>query len=263
MKLLIADDEKLTREGIISSIDWESLSVSEIYQADDGIHGLELAKSIQPDIILSDVRMPRLDGIEMATRLKELFPDINIIFMSGYSDKKYLKAAIRLKAISYVEKPIDPEEIREAVLEALKNNQQIKETTDTKKEHRRFAVSSLATRLIYPGSATETELSSDFEKLSLNISETTAFHTVIFSFKNSLSQAAGHTLTSFYAQLHDFLENYGLSEIHGIKQERFLIYHIFGHSPSIEFLRTFATAAAKTASVLGNDFFITSLNLIC
>ena len=108
MKLLIKDDEKLTREGIISSIDWTSLGVSEIYQADDGIHGLELAKNIQPDIVLSDVRMPRMDGIKMSCRLKELFPNISIIFMSGYSDKEYLKAAIKLKAISYVEQPIDP-----------------------------------------------------------------------------------------------------------------------------------------------------------
>ena len=223
MKLLIADDEKLTREGIISSIDWKSLGISEIYQVDDGIHGLELAKDVHPDIVLSDVRMPRLDGIEMASRLRELFPNINIIFMSGYSDKEYLKAAIKLKAISYVEKPIDPEEIREAVLEALKNKQEIEETTDTKKEHHRFATSSLAARLIYPGAVTTAELTADFKKLSLNITENTAFHTMIFAFRNSLSQTAEHVLTSFYIQFHDFLEIYGLSEIHGIKQERFLI----------------------------------------
>ena len=256
MKLLIADDEKLTREGIISSIDWKSLGISEIYQVDDGIHGLELAKDVHPDIVLSDVRMPRLDGIEMASRLRELFPNINIIFMSGYSDKEYLKAAIKLKAISYVEKPIDPEEIREAVLEALKNKQEIEETTDTKKEHHRFATSSLAARLIYPGAVTTAELTADFKKLSLNITENTAFHTMIFAFRNSLSQTAEHVLTSFYIQFHDFLENYGLSEIHGIKQERFLIYHIFGFAPSKELLKHFASSAAKMAAVLGNDFFI-------
>lgn len=256
MKLLIADDEKLTREGIISSIDWTALGVSEIYQADDGIHGLELAKNIQPDIILSDVRMPRLDGIEMASRLKELFPNINIIFMSGYSDKEYLKAAIKLKAISYVEKPIVPDEIREAVLEALKNKQQIEENTDTRKEHRRFATSSLATRLIYPGAASENELKEEFKKLSLNLHENACFHTMIFSFKNPISQTANHTLTSFYMQFHEFLESHRLSEIHGIKQERFLIYHFFGHAPSNEQLKLFAMTASKMASVLGNDFFI-------
>ena len=256
MKLLIADDEKLTREGIISSIDWTSLGVSEIYQADDGIHGLELAKNIQPDIVLSDVRMPRMDGIKMSCRLKELFPNISIIFMSGYSDKEYLKAAIKLKAISYVEKPIDPKEIRESVLEALKNKQQLKETTDTKEEHLRFAASSLATRLIYPDAANESDFSIDFKKLSFDITDQTIFRTIILAFKDSLSKTSEHALTSFYAKLHDFLATYGLFEIHGVKQERYLIYHIFGADPSYENLKTISATATKMAAVLSNDFFI-------
>ena len=182
MKLLIVDDEKLTREGIISSIAWESLGVSEVYQADDGVRGLELAKEIEPDIVLSDVRMPRMDGIEMSSRLKELFPNINIVFMSGYSDKEYLKAAIRLKAISYVEKPIDPQEIEDAITESLRNKQFIKKTADTELEHRKFAVSSLATRLIYPG-FTSSEAILAFKELNFEIEKTTDFHTIIFSFK--------------------------------------------------------------------------------
>ena len=256
MKLLIVDDEKLTREGIISSIDWDSLGISEIYQSNDGIHGLELSKIIQPDIILSDVRMPRMDGIEMASRLKELFPNISIIFMSGYSDKEYLKAAIRLKAISYVEKPLDPEEIKEAVLDALKTKQQIDENSDTKKEHRRFASSSLATKLIYPSARTNTAIAADFEKLNLHITETTVFHTLIFSFKHPISQVPENTLNSFYIQFHNMLENYSLSEIHGVKQERFLICHVFGCSLSMELLKILVFSASKMASVLGNDFFV-------
>lgn len=257
MKLLIVDDEKLTREGIISSIDWDSLGVSEIYQADDGIHGLDLARVIQPDIVLSDVRMPRMDGIEMSARIKELFPYINIIFMSGYSDKEYLKAAIKLKAINYVEKPIDTEEIKDAILESLKNKRQFEENTDTRKEHRKFAASSLAASLIYPSSCTDAQLAADFEKLSFHIEESTVFQTIIFSFKYPISRIDGNALNIFYAQFHDMLENYALSEIHGIKQERFLIYHIFGGaSPSPELLKIFAASAAKMASVLGNDFFI-------
>lgn len=119
MKLLIADDETLTREGLVSSIDWESLGITEIYQADDGVNGLQIARRHKPDIILSDVRMPRMDGIHMAMEIESFLPDASIIFMSGYSDKEYLKAAIKLKAIDYVEKPLDPEEIYTAVKNAL------------------------------------------------------------------------------------------------------------------------------------------------
>ena len=65
-----------------------------------------------------DVRMPRMDGITMLERMEKFLPDSVPIFMSGYSDKEYLKAAIKLKAVNYIEKPLNPSEIKEAVLEA-------------------------------------------------------------------------------------------------------------------------------------------------
>ena len=60
MKLLIVDDEELTRTGVISSLDWKSLGIDEVLQADDGVHGLEAARIHRPEIILCDVRMPRM-----------------------------------------------------------------------------------------------------------------------------------------------------------------------------------------------------------
>ena len=119
MKLLIADDEILTREGLVSSLDWASLNINTILLAEDGLEAYRIACDQKPDIILSDIRMPRLSGIELATKLKEALPDTILIFMSGYSDKEYLKAAIRLKAVTYVEKPLDLNEIREAITEAV------------------------------------------------------------------------------------------------------------------------------------------------
>ena len=97
MKLLIVDDEELTRTGVISSIDWQSIGIQEVLQADDGINGIEMARVHRPDIVLCDVRMPRLDGIAMLEQLEEILPDIVPVFMSGYSDKEYLKAAIKIE----------------------------------------------------------------------------------------------------------------------------------------------------------------------
>ena len=124
MKILIVDDEELTRTGILSSIDWDSLGIDQVLLADDGLNGLEQARLHRPEIILCDVRMPRMDGIAMLERLEGILPDSVPIFMSGYSDKEYLKAAIRLRAVNYIEKPIDPAEVREAVLEAQKQYMQ-------------------------------------------------------------------------------------------------------------------------------------------
>ncbi len=118
MKILIVDDEKLTRSGLISSIDWSSLAVDEVLEASNGSEGIRLAAEAHPEIILTDMRMPRMDGVTMARKIRETLPDSAIIFMSGYSDKEYLKAAIDLKAVSYVEKPLDPAEVSDAVKKA-------------------------------------------------------------------------------------------------------------------------------------------------
>lgn len=125
IKVLIADDERFTRQGILDMVDWDKLNVNEVKEAYDGINALEILKDFEPNILLTDVRMPRLNGIDLAFKARELYPNCMILFMSGYSDKEYLKSAIKLKAINYVEKPIEIEELEEnlnnAILEFVKN----------------------------------------------------------------------------------------------------------------------------------------------
>ena len=117
IKLLIADDESFTRQGIVETMPWKDLNIYDIREAFDGENAFE---------ILTDVRMPRLNGIELSFKARELYPNCSIIFMSGYSDKEYLKSAIHLKAISYVEKPIDLEELEEALKFAVSEVQKSK-----------------------------------------------------------------------------------------------------------------------------------------
>ncbi|HAE45498.1 MAG TPA: DNA-binding response regulator, partial [Lachnospiraceae bacterium] len=119
MKVLIVDDEKLTREGLRDKINWTGLGFTDVRCAVDGMHGLELGRQFRPDVILTDVRMPRMNGIQMAEQIQQLCPESSIVIMSGYSDKEYLKAAIRLRAVSYVEKPINLDEITAALREAV------------------------------------------------------------------------------------------------------------------------------------------------
>lgn len=118
IKLLIIDDETTTRKGLVKNIDWKAMGIETIKEAKDGIEGLEIALSFRPDIILSDIRMPGMNGIELATSIKEHIPNCKLIFLSGYSDKEYLKAAIHLNAISYIEKPINLAEVQEVIIKA-------------------------------------------------------------------------------------------------------------------------------------------------
>jgi len=118
-KLLIVDDERNTREGLIECIDWPKLGVSRIEQAEDGAAALEKAKSFKPNIIICDIRMPKMNGLEFSGSIKNFLPESKIIFLSGYSDKEYLKTAIKLQAVDYIEKPVVLDKIREAVGSAV------------------------------------------------------------------------------------------------------------------------------------------------
>lgn len=117
--VLIVDDEAMPRTVLQKHIPWKDLSVTDVYLAADGEEAIEQARRFCPEIIISDIRMPRLNGLEMAAAIREFLPACQFIFLSGYADKEYLKSAIRLRAASYVEKPLDLDEITAAVREVI------------------------------------------------------------------------------------------------------------------------------------------------
>ncbi|BBH18815.1 DNA-binding response regulator [Paenibacillus baekrokdamisoli] len=119
IKLVIVDDEKITREGLLQYITWKDLGVDVVELASDGFEALEIAERLQPDILLSDIRMPDMDGIELAGKLRDILPQCTILFLSAFADKEYLKSAIHLKALHYLEKPVNREEVKSAIKDAV------------------------------------------------------------------------------------------------------------------------------------------------
>lgn len=119
LKILIIDDEPRTRRRLAAIISQSELDVEVTDVASNGIDGLAKAKLLYPDIIITDVRMPQMDGILLSSEIKKFLPDCQIIFISGYSDKEYLRSAISLKAVCYVEKPFEPTEMLEAIRSAM------------------------------------------------------------------------------------------------------------------------------------------------
>lgn len=118
-RLMIVDDERQVRETLRAAIPWESLGVGGVEMARNGMDALERLSGWTPDIVLCDLRMPKMDGLTFAAHLRRLAPDCRIIFISGYADKESMKSAIRLQAIDFVEKPIDLDEIVEAIQKAV------------------------------------------------------------------------------------------------------------------------------------------------
>lgn len=119
MKILIADDEDYTREGLLEEIEWEEFGIDEIMQAVNGAEALKIVKWFRPDIVLSDIRMPKMDGIAFAEEMLRLIPRSKVIFISGYMETEYLKSAIRLSVVDYIEKPIDTAQVKRALRRAV------------------------------------------------------------------------------------------------------------------------------------------------
>ena len=120
MKILIADDEAFARAELTELLGRMELPPdTQIVAAGDGVEALERSVGSPPDLLITDVRMPRMDGIALARQIAQSFPACRMIFLSNYSDKPYLRAAIQLRAVEYIDKPIDAEKFCAVVAQAI------------------------------------------------------------------------------------------------------------------------------------------------
>ncbi len=247
MKILIVDDEELTRTGLVSSIDWNSLGIDEVFQADDGVKGLEIARLHKPEIILCDVRMPRMSGIAMLEEVEKILPDTVPIFMSGYSDKEYLKAAIKLKTVNYIEKPLDADEICEAVLSAAEMYAQKQNSHQGEALHSMQTISRLALALTSPSGVNQDEIRELGDELDLHFNETTEFAALIFHLQ-SVPEDAQSVYDGIYLSLTQYLKDTKLHCLYTEKKPQHIVYFLFGDPD-------FPTAEMESASqFLGEQF---------
>ena len=106
LKLMIVDDEAVIRTGIRTCLNWESMKIDVVGEAGNGRDALSRALLLAPDIVITDIKMPIINGIEFSRRLLEKRPATKIVFLTGYSDYEYMKQAIRLGIKDYLLKPV-------------------------------------------------------------------------------------------------------------------------------------------------------------
>lgn len=112
-KVLLADDEEEVIQAIMKKIDWESLGFTVVGSAYNGVKALELAEECQPDVAITDIKMPYMDGLELSRNLKKEFPNIKILIFTGFDEFEYAKEAIHLEVEEYILKPIDSAKLTE------------------------------------------------------------------------------------------------------------------------------------------------------
>ncbi len=104
--VIVIDDNHFTVEGIVSQVDWENLDAEIIGTFNDGFSAIDFSKDHPVDLVISDIEMPGINGIEMCTKLLEQHPDLKIILISAFDKFDYAKKAIRIGVADYIEKPI-------------------------------------------------------------------------------------------------------------------------------------------------------------
>lgn len=127
IKVLIVEDVKTVREALVRSIDWAALGMQAAGTAEDGEEALALLERERPDILLTDIGMPRMNGLELIAAVRERYPRVKCIILSGLSEFELARQAIKLHVIDYVLKPVDPEEIRKVLARTADLLQQEKE----------------------------------------------------------------------------------------------------------------------------------------
>lgn len=118
-KLLIADDDEIMREGIVRNIDWEKSGIEVVGTAHNGMECLEKIKTCLPEVILSDIRMPFVDGLQLTEAVARLYPRIKVVLLTAYDDFKYAKKALDLRVQQYVMKFEENDKILKAVVDAF------------------------------------------------------------------------------------------------------------------------------------------------
>lgn len=163
--VLVVDDEPLVRRGIINSVQWENYGVNQIFEASNGNEAWELYQNSAVDIVITDIKMPEMNGIELLRALKTVNSKAVRIVLSGYSDFEYLQKAIRAGVMDYLLKPINVIELEE-VLETAINR--LREEELQKTERMKNLRDNTFARLM-EGNIGRHELRDKLEKLNIQL----------------------------------------------------------------------------------------------
>ena len=137
LKVLIVEDEEMIRKGIVLTVDWAALDCVVVGEASNGVEGLEAAKRLEPSLIITDLKMPQMDGIEMLTKLRQQGCRAYVIILTAYDNFAYAQSALRLGAVDYLLKPFHDGDLENAVLRLqnrLQSDSVAPETIETPKK---------------------------------------------------------------------------------------------------------------------------------
>ena len=118
-KVVVVEDEEIVRKGIIFTINWEALNCMIAGEASNGEEGADVIRRLSPDIIVTDLKMPRMDGVEMIEMLRSEGNRAKFIILTAYGDFKYAQSAVKLGVSDYLLKPLKDGDLEQSVTRIL------------------------------------------------------------------------------------------------------------------------------------------------
>ncbi|MFK4471227.1 two-component system response regulator YesN [Paenibacillus sp. RC73] len=119
VQILLVDDESYVTESLVATIPWEALGIERVHQAASALAAVDVLEAYDIDILVTDIRMPGMTGLELIVEVNERWPHIRCLLLTGYADFDYAKKALQLKAFDYILKPVDDEEFMKCVSAAI------------------------------------------------------------------------------------------------------------------------------------------------
>ncbi|NLL77010.1 MAG: response regulator [Clostridiales bacterium] len=190
LKVFLVEDEIVMREGIKNNIPWEEEGFDFVGEASDGELAYPMIQKLRPDIIITDIKMPFMDGLELSRLVKKDFPDVSIIILSGYDEFEYAKEAIKIGVTEYLVKPVSSAKLLEVVKEIgnriEKENEKKKYLEQFKKEMKEMELHEKEKFLheILSGKISMSELLEKGKKLNIHLAAG-VYNVVLFMMRES------------------------------------------------------------------------------
>jgi two-component system response regulator YesN len=214
--VLIVDDESIICEGISKIIDWRKYDFNVIGLAGNGREAMEIIKNRHTDLVITDIRMPAMDGLELSGQIKQYDPNIKVIIVSGYGDFEYARKAIEYDVKAYLLKPVIPEELLEQlryVLELLD-----KQASLNREECEKQKI--IKDKLLYElvsGPSNAGQIISELERYNVNLAGA-AYNVAVISIENH-SSASKASFENTESQIRDMVESYAAEKHLGYTYE--------------------------------------------
>lgn len=130
-RIILADDEEEVRKAMIRKLDWESLGFEVVGDAENGAEALEKIEQLEPEVVMTDIRMPFMDGLALTEQIRRKYPSTKVLIFSGFDDFEYAQQAIKLNVTEYILKPVNVEELSEILTRVRSNlDEEIRQRRD-------------------------------------------------------------------------------------------------------------------------------------